>query len=139
MKYSTSLVAAILTTAACHSRQPVIYATSEGSIRFAEQPPFFRPARELNPGLRSANRGRLVVQTRVGLDPSGARVTIAGPGVIGRQLEQVSNSGGVTEFDDLSPGDYTATARHVGLRPQSVRLTIAAGYTDTLQFSLGQP
>ena len=138
MKYSISLIAAIVTIMGCHTRQPTIYADREG-LRIAERPPLFRPAREPNIRLRSANRGSLVVQTNVGFEPSGVRVTLGGPGTTGRPLEQVSSSAGLTEFDDLQPGEYTATARRVGLRPQTVRLTIVAGFTDTLQFCLGQP
>jgi hypothetical protein len=134
MKYSISLIAAILTIVGCHSRQPVIYADSEG-LRIAEQPPRLRPAREPNARLRAANSGRLVVQT----EPSGARVTLDRPGATGYHLERVSSAIGITEFDDLQPGEYAATARRVGLRPQTVRISIAAGFTDTLLFSLGQP
>ena len=138
MKYSISIVVAILSIVGCHSRQPVIYANREG-LGITEQPPLFRPAREPNARLRSANRGALIVQTAVGSEPSSARVSLGGPGVTGRAFERVSSSDGMSEFDDLQPGEYTATARRVGLRPQTVRLTIGAGFTDTLQFNLGQP
>jgi hypothetical protein len=116
----------------------VIYAESEG-LRIGAHPPVFRPARELNAQLRSANRGRLVVITEVGFQPNSARVALSGPGATGRALELVSSPDGIAEFDDLQPGEYSATARRIGLQPQSVRLAIAAGFADTLLFSLGQP
>jgi len=138
MKYSMTLIAGMLTIAGCHARQPVIYATTEG-VHAAEQPPLFRPARQPNARLRATHRGRLVVQTQIGSEPTGARVTLAQPGATAHALEQVSSSIGIGEFDDLQPGEYTATARHVGMRPQTVRISIAAGFSDTLLFSLGQP
>lgn len=137
MKSLIRLYAAILVVG-CHSRQPVIHPNTEG-LRIGEEPPVFRPAREEDARLRSANRGRLVVRTAVGSAPSDVRVALSGPGATGHLLEQVSTSSGTAEFNNLEPGEYTATARRVGLRPQTVRLRIAAGFADTLLLSLGQP
>jgi len=136
-KLLIGLFAAML-VAGCHARQPVIYASAEG-LRIGEEPPLFRPAREADARLRSAKRGRLVVRTAVGSEPSSVRVALAGPGANHRPLEQVSTSSGTAEFSDLESGEYTVTARRVGLRPQTVRLMITAGFADTLLLSLGQP
>lgn len=138
MKSFTSLFVVIVTLGGCHSRQPVIFANSEG-LRIGEEPPLFRPGRTPDARLRTANRGRLIVRTEVGSVPSSVRVALNGPDANARRLEQVSTSSGTTEFSDLEPGEYAATARRVGLRPQTVRFEIAAGFTDTLLFSLGQP
>ena len=137
MKSSLALFVAILIVG-CHSRQPVVYANTEG-LRITEEPPHFLPAREPDARLRSTNRGRLLVRTAVGSVPSGVRLALGGPRASSRLLEQVSTSTGTAEFNDLEPGEYTVTARRVGLRAQTVRLRIAAGFADTLLLSLGQP
>jgi hypothetical protein len=139
MKYSVLLSAILFAAAAaCHSRQSTIYADTEGP-RIGEQPPLIRPARSVNPQLRAQSRASLVVRTRFGFEPGSASVTLNAGWPGAPRFQRISTSDGVAEFADLEPGEYTATIRHVGLRPQQLRLVVAAGFSDTLLFSLGQP
>lgn len=137
MKVLIALLAGVVAVA-CRSGPRVFYAENEG-LRIAEQPPVFRPARLVSDGLRSANRGQLVVRVQVSRQASEASVVLHPVAAGQSAVQQSTGRTGVTEFSPLIPGEYAVTARRVGLRPQTVRVVVAGGFADTITFGLGQP
>jgi hypothetical protein len=44
---------------------------------------------------------------------------------------------GITVLTGLPPGNYTGLARRPGFKQQLFRVTLSAGYLDTLELDLG--
>jgi hypothetical protein len=137
-------MAFVASVTACHGSRPVLYADTEG-LRAAAEPPLLRPARIADAGLRSAQRGQLVVRFELNYQPNATGVTLRATAgmqaTAGTQtpVEQSVDASGVTAFRGLIPGEYTVTARRIGFQSQSMRVLVAAGFADTLVFHLGQP
>jgi hypothetical protein len=138
VRYTTLPIALLLSVVACHASPPVLYANDEGT-RVGAEPPALRPARSVDNSLRDAHRGQLVVRSELLFQPNATAVTLRATAGARTAAEQSVNASGFTEFRALAPGEYTVTARRIGLQSQSVRVTIAAGFADTVVFHLGQP
>ena len=138
MKYSIGFAMVLVCAAACHSRQPTIYADNEGP-RVSGQPPLVRAARIEDPSLRRLQRGRIVIHTAVGFQPMRAVVTVASGAASSGSFTDTTSTRGDLESRPLLPGEYLVSARRVGVVPQLVRIQVTVGFADTLLFTLGQP
>lgn len=138
MRYSILPIALLSSVAACHTSRPVLYADTEAVLTVAE-PPALRPARSVDARLRAEQRAQLVVRSELSYRPNATAITLRKTDGTQRSVEQSVDAHGFAEFPELLPGEYTVTARRIGLQPQSVRVMVAVGFADTLVFHLGQP
>ena len=85
-----------------------------------------------------STRGEIVgtVASPDGALVAGATVTVAGEGLIQRQVEEVTGDNGVFRFPNLNPGRYTVTIVKEGFAPSGYDVDVNVGRTTSLQVML---
>ena len=129
---------AVALTACSRPKPPVLWAR-EG-IMEPGSPPRLRPARSPDPTLLASRQGALLVHAVRCCGNGNAHVQVQlFPNEWWRDVIRTDTTGmdGITVLRGLPPGNYTGLARRTAFKQQLFRVTLAAGYIDTLELDLG--